>query len=65
MPDVLSVCGYQRTLRETQVVDAVENIGFTNAILSQETIDFLIEVKMGLFVVFEVKQGEFFEVHRI
>jgi hypothetical protein len=63
VPDVLGVIRIEITLAERQIVDRVQQIGFTRAVVSDYAIDLPGEKKLGIRVILEIVQSELMQMH--
>ena len=63
--DGILVLGGKETLAEAEVIDGVEQVGFAAAVLANDAVDILAEVKLGILVAFEVGEREVLQVHRL
>ena len=61
--DGILVLGGKETLAEAEVVDGIEQVGFAAAVLTNNAVDILAEVKLGILVAFEVGEREVLQVH--
>ena len=52
-------------LAEREVIDGIEQVGFTHAVVSEEAVDLRRAVNVGLMDVFIVQDGEFVQYHFI
>ena len=55
MLDVVQIADTQKTLAESQIVNRIEQIGFTRSIIAYKTIDSGGELKIGALDAFEIK----------
>jgi len=63
MPDAYAVDIVEKAFCERYVMYCIENICFTNTIIANNTINFWRKLKVSLFVVFKIGQGDFLKVH--
>jgi hypothetical protein len=63
MVDVLRINGIEITFAKRQVMNGIEQIGFSGAVSSNETIDLIGKVKICFAVVLEICDAQVFEVH--
>ena len=55
MLDVVQIADTQKTLAESQIVNRIEQIGFTRSIIAYKTIDSGGELKIGALDACEIK----------
>lgn len=63
--DGILVLGGKETFAEAEVVDGVEQVSFAAAVLANNAVDILAEVKLGILVAFEVGEREMLQIHRL
>jgi hypothetical protein len=54
MPDILRIHRVKIAFTERQIVDGVENIGFSRAIVSYKAVDFITEFQLRFVIIFKV-----------
>jgi hypothetical protein len=61
--DILAVDGIQVRPAHTQIIDGIQDIGFSNSICSHYTIHPAIEVEFPIRMISEINQGKRRDVH--
>jgi len=57
MPDILSIYSIEIAFAETEIMDGIKDIGFTNTVVPDKTINTGREFYFNLFKIFKVNQG--------
>ena len=57
MPDILGIYSIEITFTETEIMDGIQDIGFTNTVVSYKAIDAWREFYFNFFKILEVNQG--------
>jgi hypothetical protein len=61
--DILGGDGIEITLPKRQVINGIEHIGFSSAIVSNKAIDFGIKLELDIAEIFVIEQGNLLKKH--
>ena len=60
---VLLVGAVKIAFGKAQVVNSIQQVGFTHAVITYDTVDLLLEVHCPVFMVLKIKEYDFVEKH--
>jgi hypothetical protein len=63
VPDVLGISSVEITLAERQIMNGIQNVGFTHSVSPDQTVDLGAEFHPGLLVILKINQREAFQIH--
>jgi hypothetical protein len=62
MPDIQTIGIGEKTFAERKVINGIQDIGFSNPIISHETVDFGTKFQRSILVIFKIQQCEFLKI---